>query len=301
MGFLDQLRMNNIFPRKSPLGMPEIDTSTIGDTLNEVLPFARTSDNEDSQRTKDMMSFQHGLNNPQPQLSMRDRAIGDTTQRPMMRGGGVQGGFSPMQQQFQARDKADRARQQEQSDMSTKFQQAMQLQAMKGSQDIDLEDVRSASNTADIEQRGGIDQRAAALLAENQRGVASTKTAADIEAARALQSGKERGMMIEGVQNRLTNSVKPPTSAAANDPAKQFASRAQSLAIDAPALATMLVPPTESGGQFTISPKATPDQIAAIRKYMMGQQAAPAKPKSKVVTSPSKASIVDRTNQVSRR
>lgn len=289
MGFLDQLRMSNVFPKKGdrPMGMPEIDDGDIGDTLNTVLPFAKRSNDEDMRRSKEMMRYGQELKmqSAAPQLSITDRAYGRT--QPLqpgqmnngMMGGSVPGGrgsnsgFSPMQEMFQKRDIADRARQQEQSDMTTKFNQAMSLQGLRGDQDIDLEGVRSASNAADIEQRGGIDRRAAALLAENQRSAAGVKNTADIEAAKVRQAGEMEQGAQRGYQDRWTQSQKPPVGAAANDPTKQFAHRAQELAMAAPDLAKMLVPPAE-GGSFTISPDATPDQIVAIRRYMLNQQQA---------------------------
>lgn len=312
MGFLDKLRMNNIFPRNpgtdTPFGMPEIDDGNVGAMLGTAANYARNANDDDMNRQKNMMQFEFDLKNKQNRrpLDMRAAAIGDTSPRPGMtqaRQGAPTSGFSPMQQQFRQDDLAAKARQQEQSDLSAKFQQAMQMQQEKQSGDIDLQALRGEQETGQIAQRDAGAQNAAALRMQFDRETAGTKSAADIAAARTQHTNAMALGVQRGDQDRLTNSQKPPVGAAA-DPIKQFAERAQGLAIEAPALATMLVPPTESGGQFTISPKATPDQIVAIRKYMMGQQAAPAapaKPKSKVVTSPSKASIVDRTNQVSRR
>lgn len=309
MGFLDKLRMNNIFPRNSgtdrPFGMPEIDDGNVSEMMGQISSYNRGAADDQMHRQKEMMQFEADLRNKQNRqpVDMRAAAIGDTNPRPGMtqaRQGAPTSGFSPMQQQFRQDDLAARARQQEEDDLTTKYQQAMEMQRIKQGGDIDLQALRGEQETGQIAQRSGMDQTAANIKMRHEREMAGDRSTSEKDMIRQRQGYELDQIRARAGEDRLTNSQKPPVGAAA-DPIKQFAERAQGLAIEAPALATMLVPPTESGGQFTISPKATPDQIAAIRKYMMGQQAAPAKPKSKVVTSPSKASIVDRTNQVSRR
>lgn len=315
MPFLEKLRMNNIFPRNPasdrPFGMPEIDDGEFGPMMHQAQGYARTANNEADQRQKEMMKFEFDLKNssrPQPGGIAGSRLTQMMT-RPGSSAPAVQGGFSPMQRMFQERDAADRARKEDQDDTTTKFRQAMQMKSMDQGGDIDLQNLRGEQESNQIEQRGGMDQTAANIKMRHDRELASARNAAETEQIKQRQTYELSQIAARGTQDRMTQAEKPPVGAA-NDPMKQIAARVQSLAIDAPALATMV--DTQPDGQFRINPKASPQQIQAIRQYMMGQQ--PSAPAASVPAAtkardnsrrkgapPLSPKPADRTNQVTRR
>lgn len=281
MSFLENLRMSNIFPKKPatdrPFGMPEIDDGNIKSMLSQVMPAAEQMNQNDARRQRDMMQFEFDLKNkPRGQTSMPIKTIHDY---PPTHANVVQAPQTPMQKMFSARSEDARGRENQVADMSTKFSQALEMQKQGGVQDIDLQNLRGEQATSQIEQRGGIDRDVAGIRAKHDMELNSARNAQERAAIMLRHQGEMLQEGERGRQNRMTQSEKPITGAAATakDQTEAFAGRVQQLAIDAPNLAKLITLDAESGGQFRISQYATPEQQAAIRNYMTGQrpQAAP--------------------------
>lgn len=274
--------MASIFPGQrehgaSPFGMPEIDDGRVGPMMNQAMDFSRNINDDNMRRDKEMMNFQFNLKNKRPtQQSIPIKTMSDY---PPTHANVVQAPQTPMQKMFSARSEDARGREEQQADLSTKFSQAMEMQKNKQMGDIDLENVRTAGDTAQIAQRGGIDKDIAGIRAKHDMELNSARNAQERAAIMLRHQGEMQQEGERGRQNRMTQSEKPITGAAATakDQTEAFAGQVQRLAIDAPNLAKLVTIDAEAGGQFRISQYATPEQQAAIRNYMTGQrpQAAP--------------------------
>lgn len=279
MSFLQSLRMANIFPKNrandQPFGMPEIDDGNVGTMFRQVTPLAQSLDNQAMMRQKELMDHRNMITNQnKPQLSMQDKAWGLTAPRNFATKPAppVQGGFSPMQKMFQQRDAQEREQAIAQSEMSQKFNQAMELQKMKGSQDIDLENVRTAGDSDQIAQRGGIDRDLAGMRQRHESEMANARTQAEMVALQKRHEFETSQIntreTARGREDRLTQREKPVTgtAATAKDANDALVGKVQRLKLSNPDLAKRVIEDPKSPGMYIIS-GATAQEKAAIDKY----------------------------------
>jgi hypothetical protein len=267
MDFLPSLRLANLFgpnSRNSGFGQPEIDNGNVGQMMRQLIPAARTANEEEHRRRKDLMTHQANLELPGRrnmrrgiQGSMPEGGRGPLTRSsmPAQNVNAPQGGLSPVQAMWGAERNAklgrEHASQMQDNQLSERYRAAMAERELqdKGSMDRLLLELKSREGIAGRENI-------------SQEAIEDKKHARSLSAAELAHQRDRDRITHQANETRRTNLERPDqTPQSAMDIERQTANRATQLVMKDARIGQFLAidPKTK---QWAIKPN-TPAQVRA--------------------------------------